>query len=297
MQNSMQKSTFSGTGTVLSYAMLVGCAVLSAFSYHIFVLNNAFAPSGLNGLATMIQYLFDFKIGYLNLLVNIPLVVVAWFVLDHAFAVRSGVYTVVFSVAILLFEKVDLSAIAYVTANGTSTLLAPVAAGVVGGFVSGISLKNRGSTGGTDILAALLRKRKPYLNIVWMIFGLNIAVAVLSYFVNGFKIEPVLLCIAYSFIIGRVGNAILQGGKEAVKFEVVTDCAEDISARLIAELHHSVTVVPATGMYSHRGKTVLICVVNKHQVVEFQSILSEFPGSFAYISTVRETVGNFKKIL
>ena len=56
MQNSMQKSTFSGTGTVLSYAMLVGCAVLSAFSYHIFVLNNAFAPSGLNGLATMIQY-------------------------------------------------------------------------------------------------------------------------------------------------------------------------------------------------------------------------------------------------
>ena len=50
-------------------------------------------------------------------------------------------------------------------------------------------------------------------------------------------------------------------------------------------------------MYSHRGKTVLICVVNKHQVVEFQSILSEFPGSFAYISTVRETVGNFKKIL
>lgn len=281
---------------ILSHLILIGCAVLSALSYHIFVLPNSFAPSGLNGLATMLQYICGFRIGYMTLIVNLPLLIFAFFRLDREYALRTATYTVSFSAAILLLEQVDLSRFVYHTENGTSTILAPIAAGAIGGFLSGVALKQGGSTGGTDILAALLRKKKPYLNLVWMIFGLNIAVACISYFVYGYQLEPVLLCIIYCFIIGRFSNQILQGGKEAVKFEVITDRAEDLSARLIQALHHSVTVVPATGMYSHTGKQVLLCVVNKHQVVDFQNILREFPGSFAYISTVRETVGNFKKI-
>lgn len=202
-----------------------------------------------------------------------------------------------FSAAILLLEKVDLSQFAYVTDNGTSTILAPVAAVAIGGLLSALALKHGGSTGGTDVVAALVRKKKPYLNLVWMIFALNIVVAGISYFVYGYKIEPVLLCIIYCFIIGWFSDRLLQGGKEAVKFEVITNQAEALSQRLIHDLRHSVTVVPATGMYSHTGKQVVLCVVNKHQVVDFQNILREFPGSFAYISTVRETMGNFKKIL
>ena len=66
-----------------------------------------------------------------------------------------------------------------------------VAAGVVGGFTAGLTLKHLGSTGGTDVIAALLRRRKPYIDLVWMIFGLNIVVAVLSYFVYGYRLEPV----------------------------------------------------------------------------------------------------------
>ena len=284
------------SSAILSYLILAGCAALSALSYHIFVLQNSFAPSGLNGLATMLQYVCGFRIGYLNLIVNIPLLVVAYFRLNRAFALRTGVYTIVFSAAILLLEKVDLSRFAYVTDNGTSTSLAPVAAGAIGGLLSALALKNGGSTGGTDIVAALVRKKKPYLNLVWMIFALNIIVAGISYFVYGYKIEPVLLCIIYCFIIGRFSDRLLQGGKEAVKFEVITNQAEALSQRLIHDLRHSVTVVPATGMYSHTGKQVVLCVVNKHQVVDFQNILRKFPGSFAYISTVRETMGNFKKI-
>ena len=285
------------TATLRSYTVIVLCAVLSALSYHIFVLQNAFAPSGINGLATMVQYAFGFRIGYMNLLVNLPLLLLAFFRLDRQFALRSGAYVIAFSGAILLFEHIDLSFFAYHTDNGTSTLLAPVAAGVVGGFTAGLTLKHLGSTGGTDVIAALLRRRKPYIDLVWMIFGLNIVVAVLSYFVYGYRLEPVLLCIVYCFIVGRVSNSILQGGKEAVKFEVVTEQAEELSQRLIRDLRHTVTVIPATGMYTHRGKEVLICVVNKHQVVAFQNVLQDFSGSFAYISTVRDTVGNFKKVM
>ena len=62
------------------------------------------------------------------------------------------------------------------------------------------------------------------------------------------------------------------------------------------ELHHGVTVLPAQGMYSDTPRALLICVVNRHQIVRFQEILRQFPDTFAYVSSVNETLGNFKHI-
>ena len=64
----------------------------------------------------------------------------------------------------------------------------------------------------------------------------------------------------------------------------------------MTKLHHGVTVMQATGMYTRSEHDVMICVVNKHQIIDLQKILLNYPGSFAYISDVRETMGNFKKI-
>ena len=280
----------------LNYLIISGSALLLALNYQIFILENSFAPNGINGIATMVQHIFHFNIGYMSLLINIPMIVLAYFVLNRSFALRTGAFVVVFSLAMLLFEQIDLSSFVYKTANGTSTILAPVAAGVIAGFTNGMTMKMAGCTGGTDIVAALIRKKRPYINLVTAIFILNILVACSSYFVYDFQIEPVLLCILYGFLVSAVSNAILKGGKAAIKFEVVTDRAEELSQRLIQDLHHSVTSLPATGMYSHTGKQVVLCIINKHQIVSFQNILREFPGSFAYISDVRETVGNFKHV-
>jgi uncharacterized membrane-anchored protein YitT (DUF2179 family) len=52
----------------------------------------------------------------------------------------------------------------------------------------------------------------------------------------------------------------------------------------------------AIGMFSGSPRTVLICVINRHQIVEMERILSGYPDVFAYMSTVRETIGNFKYI-
>ena len=71
---------------------------------------------------------------------------------------------------------------------------------------------------------------------------------------------------------------------------------EELSQALIKRLKHSVTEVPAVGGFTHQNKTVLICVVNKHQIVEFQRVIQHFPNSFAYLTSVKETMGNFKKI-
>ena len=111
---------------------------------------------------------------------------------------------------------------------------------------------------------------------------------------NGvYNIEPVLLCFVYCFTSSKAGDTILKGYKTALKFEVVTSHPNEISAEIIQKLKHTATVVHAEGMFSHQSKELLICVVNKNQIVEFERIVKKYPETFAYLSTVSETMGNF----
>lgn len=282
--------------SAFEYIAISVLAVIMAFNYEIFVFRNAFAPAGINGIATMVQYLFDFSVGYMSLLINIPLSLLAFFYVDKKFAFRSGVFTIMFSFALLLLKRADLSAIVYHTANGTSTILAPVAAGTVNGAIYGAAVKLGGSTGGTDIIAACIRVKMPYFSFARVTFVLNAIVAGASFFVYDFNFEPVIMCIIFNFIASNICDYIVKGGLGALKFEVITSHAEEMSEELMKKLHHGVTVINAEGMYTHSGKQVIICVINKHQIVDFQSIVRSYPDTFAYVSSVSETVGNFKKI-
>ena len=281
------------------YAILISLALLMAINFEIFIFRNSFAPSGINGVATMIQYVFDVNVGYISLIINIPLAVLAFIFVDKKFALRSGIFVLVFSVFLLVVKEMPfISELAYYTDTGTSTILAPIAAATINGFVYGITLKIGGSTGGTDIIAALVRKWKPHISLVWIIFMLNVTVAFFSYFVYGLNAEPVILCIIYCFISSTVSDKILKGAKSAIKFEVITShqYSEEISERLMRELRHGVTIIDAKGMYSNTDKHLIICVINKHQIAKFQEIVSEYPETFAYVSAVNETMGNFKKV-
>lgn len=110
--------------------------------------------------ATIIQYLFHVSIGYLSLIINLPLILLAWRKLDADFARKSLLFVLVFSGVTLGLGKLDLlSSIAY--DSGSSEILGPVAAGVISGAVYGLVIRLGGSTGGTDIVAAWVHKLHP----------------------------------------------------------------------------------------------------------------------------------------
>ncbi len=129
----------------------------------------------------------------------------------------------------------------------------------------------------------------------WLVFALNASVALASYVVYDYQIEPVLLCLIYCYIFSTVSDKVSKGVKEAVKFEIVSDSYEAISREIIEDTHHSVTVMPATGMYTGRDTKLMVCVVNKREVIELQKILAKYPGTFAYTSNVTETLGLFNR--
>ena len=281
---------------VITYLVILLLAFGNAMSYHIFVFPNRFAPSGLNGLCTIVQELFGLNVGYLSLIINIPLALMVFEFVNRKLAFRSMVYVITFSVMLVILEKVDLSAFAYSTENGTSTILGPLVAGIISGAVYGFLVKCSAYTGGMDYVASLIRIKRPELNFFYVTFAINVCVACISYFVYGYQIEPVILCILYSFMSSTVSDNMLKSGRSAIRFEIITDYPEELSRDIIEKLHHSCTLIPARGMYSGEEKNLLICVINKSQIAALSKIIRRFPHTFAVMSSVSEVMGNFKKL-
>ena len=280
---------------IFSYAVIVGVAVILAFNYHIFIVENHFAPAGLNGIATMIQFKTGFSISYMSLIINVPLCILAYFFVEKKFAVKTLVFSLVYSVAYLLLQQSNTDFIKY-NAQGHDTIFPVIISGVISGLVYGICLKCNASTGGTDVMAAFINKRYPEADTVWVIFFLNVGVAVVSFFVYGFNYAAVILCIVNSYVTSKVGDMLIKGPHSAAKFEVITAHPEELAKELIETLHHGCTAVPAKGMYSGEDKYILICVVNRRQVVDFERIIAKYDNTFAYLSTVNKTIGIFHQV-
>lgn len=281
---------------VWTYLVIVFVALVASVNYELFIFPNQFAPSGLNGICTMIQYVSGISVGYLSLLVNVPLALWCYIEVSKPIALRSMVYVVTFSIGLLILDHVDLSAFAYVTDNGTSKILGPLVAGVIQGYVYSILVKASAYTGGTDFISAVIHKRKPNKPFFGMSFAINSVIAASSYFVYGYQMEPVILCILYTFMATTVGDRLMKSGRQAMSFEIITDYPDDISRELIDTLHHTTTLIPAKGMYSGRETSVLICVVNKTQVAAVTRIVHKYPHTFAIVNPVSEILGNFKHL-
>lgn len=281
---------------ILTYFVIVGIALVCALNYQLFVFPNRFAPAGLNGICTMIQYVTGISVGYMSLLINIPLAIAVYFLVSKPLAVRSMVYVVAFSVALLVLENVDLSRFAYATTTGTSAILGPLVAGIIYGSCYSMLVKASAYSGGTDFIAALIHKYRPEKSIFVLIFALNVVVAVTSYFVYDYQIEPVILCILYAFTCSTVSDRLAKSGRSAVRFEIITQHPAEIADAIIHRLHHSATLLPAKGMYLGKETNILICVVNKTQAAALSAIVREYPNTFAVVSQVGEVMGNFKHL-
>lgn len=281
---------------VWTYFVIAAVAFFAAVSYELFVFPNAFAPSGLNGICTMIQYVSGISVGYLSLLINLPLALWCYLSVSRPMAVRSMVYVVVFSVSLLVLDHVDLSVIAYSTENGTSRIMGPLVAGIIMGFCYSVLIRASAYTGGTDFVSAIIHKHHPEKSVFSLSFTINAIVAIGSFFVYDYKMEPVIMCIVYSFASSTVGERFLKSGRSAMRFEIVTDHPDEVCSDIIQVLHHSATKVRAVGAFTGKETWIVMCVINNAQTEILANIVRKYPNTFAMMSPVGGVMGNFKKL-
>jgi len=196
----------------------------------------------------------------------------------------------------MILDHVDLSMFAYATANGTSKILGPLVAGIIQGYNYSVLAKASAYTGGTDFISALIHVKHPEKSVYGLTFSMNVVIALTSYFVYGYQMEPVILCIIYSFTSSTLVERLMKSGREAVCFEIITDYPQELSDEIIEKVRHTTTLIPAKGMYSGRETSMLICVVNKTQASIVSRIIRKYPNTFAVMDPVSEVMGNFKSL-
>ena len=281
---------------LLTYLVIMGVGFVGAMNYELFVFPNQFAPSGVNGICTIIQHVFGISVGSLSLLINIPLAAMCYFKCSKPIALRSMVYVLSFSISLIILDHVDLSMFAYSTPNGTSKIMGPLVAGIIHGFDCSILARASAYSGGMDFVSALIHEKNPNKSVYGMTFIMNVGIALTSYFVFGYQMEPVIMCILYSFAASTLVERRMKSGREAVRFEIITDYPNEISQEIIKKVHHTTTLIPAKGMYAGRQTNLLICVVNKTQVSQVSRIIRKYPYTFSIIDPVSEVMGNFKSL-
>ncbi len=294
------KKTFNWKFELLNYLLVIAVSIIVALGLHVFVYKADFAPSGIDGISTMLQYASEsifgvwINAGIFNFIINLPLLIAAWFVLRRKYVVYTITYTVVVSAALVLFDMLNVQQYDC-TIPGTynSHVVAAIFGGIMQG-ITGVLLRVGGSGGGVDIIACMVQKKFPHKNVERIIAYLSYAVVAIAFFVYG-NINSVCLSVIEIFICEKVAAFILKSNRSAVKFEIVSDSAnvEEIKLSIINKLHRGATIVKGQGAYSNEGKEVIICLVNYRQIPELLKLLKDVPNTFIYYSDVTGIRGNF----
>ena len=278
---------------VKNVAIIVVFSIIVALGLHIFVYNADFAPSGVDGIATILQYVTNINAGYFTFLINLPLLIVAWFILKKRYVIYTIIYTVIISATLRVLPLLNVYQYDCSLPNH-SHLISAIFAGIFQG-ATGIFLKIGGSSGGVDIIGCLIQKKFPHKDVEKIIAYLSYAVVAVSFFVYDNSINSVCLSIIEIFICEKVTGAILRDRRNAVKFEVITNTAsaKEIKQYIIFNLRHGATLLQGQGAFSEEDKAVIVCLVSYREIAEFLRIMKKFPDTFVYYSDVMGVYGNF----
>lgn len=243
---------------------------------------------GFSGIAIIIKSLTEHVIPggvplwLTNLLLNIPVFIVAYIKMGKRFIGRTLLGTVMLSVWLYILPVIDLT-------QGDMLLVA-LFGGVFSGAGMGMVLRANATTGGTDMVAALIQLKIRHYNVAQIMQILDGAIVILGFFVFGLR--PSLYAIVAIFVTTKVSDAILEGFKYSKAAYIITDKYEEVAKILMEELDRGATGLKATGMYTGKDRCVLYCVVSKKQIVTLKEIVVNIdPKAFVIVSDVREVLG------
>ncbi len=267
--------------SVRAYVLIVLGSLIGAAAYPLFLVPNAIAPGGLTGIATILNYLFEWPVGVVSMILNIPLFIVGYRAMGRTFVIRSMIATVLFSAFIDLLPLPSLT---------DDLLLGTVYGALLLGIGLGLILRGGATTGGSDMIARMVHTRFPFITVGVFLFIIDCAVILAAAFTM--STQAALYALICIFISARVVDVILAGFGTAKACYIITDSSENITARIMAELERGVTLLKAVGAYSGKERNVILCVVTDREVVTVKRIVKdEDTRAFMFITDTHETLG------
>lgn len=260
-------------------------SLLFAVSLNMFLRPAEVVQGGVTGVATAVNILFGVDMGLTMVVCNIPLILLAAKVYGLRFIAKGAVGVLATSIFtdIMAYMPSDLFTV-------NDPFLCSLFGGITMGVGCGIMFTRGYTTGGTDLVAFLIKKVRPALSIgrLVLICDSVIIIGAAAVLGNWFGIFFSALTV---FIQSTVVDLILNGADRTKLFLVITEKGEAVSAALAA-LNRGVTLLKGQGYHTERDKTVIMCVVKPGQVYSARTAISNAdPAAFTVVADCSQTYG------
>lgn len=298
------------------FALLVFMSFLRATFNYMFILPNGFAPGGVGGISTILYnailpsnpHLANtvFEPGLTTFIMNVPLLITAFFVLNKRFTLNTFCVIACYSGITSLYSHIHFP---QYLANGDTGLqiIAALVGGSITGLCLGVMLRYNMSMGGTDIIGKIIHKHNPQAGANWWIMLCDCIIATSSCVLGVLKLKgtniettaaltAVLSPILFSFLslamCSIIADVVQSGFQSSLVFTIITDKPNEIGEQISNKLHRGVTISRAVGYYTGVEHEILTCVVSKKQINVVKKIVASIdPMAFTYITKAREVAG------
>ena len=264
--------------------ILLGAAIY-AFGLTYFVVPHHLFEGGATGITLITFYLFKIPVSLMNLLINIPLFILAWKIFGAKSLYSSLLGTLALSAWLAFFERIPL----HIDLQG-DLLITALIAGILLGIGLGIIFNAGGTTVGTDIVARILNKYT-HISMGKLLFILDFCILMLILLI--FKdLRLVSYTLLFDFIVSRVIDLIGEGGYAGKGFMIITKRPDHLAKAINDDLGRGVTFISGQGYYSQKDLKIIYCIVGRNEIVKMKEMIHRIdPQAFITITEAHEILG------
>lgn len=260
----------------------LGC-IVSSCSINLFLVPNHFLSGGVSGLAIIFYYLLRLPIGVQIFAMNIPLFIAAYRNLGKEYTAITIYGTIWFSVA------VDATRFMSNWHVLDDPMLAAIMGGVMSGIGSGLIFRVDGSSGGLDIIAAIIKKKYSF-NVGFVGFAVNCVIMLVAAGLFGLKLA--ILTLISMFVSANVTDKVVEGFNRKKTIYIVSYKSEQIVKSILQEVGRGVTILHGEGAFTRQKKEVIFVVVSLTQIAKIKSLVNEVdPYAFMIMHDAAEVLG------
>ncbi len=267
------------------FMLILAGSLLYSVSVNMFSVPGGIVQGGLTGVAIMLNRLFPLiPVGTAIFVMNIPLFVSGYFMIGRQFVLKTVFATFVFSFVIDAGEF-------FIPPYKGDLMLASLFCGVFAGSGLALVLLAGATTGGSEIIAMLVRKKAPSISIGRMILIVDLIIITASYFVYR-SIENIMYASVVLFVSSKMIDFVITGIGHNKMILVITSVPKKLSIAVMTKVRRGVTVIPAVGGYTGKEKSLLFCVARASEISEINRIVSQVDQkAFTVISDAGEVFG------
>lgn len=295
---------------LVDYTFLIIGSALMGLSLGVFLIDAKVVPGGASGLAMAIYYLTDgsFPVGMTMWAINVPLYFWGIKELGKGFGKRTFFAFTISSLFVDLFRG-DLFGITILQFNNNEAILNLLHndflflilwGAVTMGVGLGIIFKFKGTTAGSDIVAAIMQKKyglKPGQAIMLIDFFVITLAGFIIHFKDLSADKPALTLTLYAFFLlyisSRIIDIIIDGFDYARAVYITSEKSEEIGQAIIANLSRGATAIQSRGLYRDVHREMIMTVVTIKELIELETIVKGIdPDAFMVITVTHEVLGN-----